>query len=55
MKIVILDEGVISCDGLICDPIGLWQINQNCGSCPFIRLAERFCDVWCQDLIVPKF
>lgn len=55
MDINISDEGIISCNGLVCDPIGLWNINQHCGNCPFIRLAERFCDVWLKDLIVPDY
>lgn len=55
MDINISDEGIVFCDGLTCDPIGMWTINQNCGSCPLIKLAERFCDVWVTDLIVPKY
>lgn len=55
MDINISDEGIVFCDGLTCDPIGMWTISQNCGSCPFIKLAERFCNVCLKDLIVPEY
>lgn len=42
MKIEISEEGVINCDGLVCDPLGLYMTCSECGSCPIIALYDKY-------------
>lgn len=45
MEITMSEEGVIFCNGIMCDPLGLYCTGAECGSCPIISLAEEFCNI----------
>lgn len=42
MEITITSEGVIYCDGITCDPLGLFLTNDECGSRPLIKICAKF-------------
>lgn len=46
MKIEITEEGVVFCDGLICDPIAMYDSCAECGGCPFTSMFEGYLDVY---------
>lgn len=46
MKIEITEEGIIFCDGLTCDPVGMYDSCSECGGCPFVSLFDRYLEIW---------
>lgn len=46
MKIEITDAGVIFCDGVICDPVKMYDSCSECGGCPLVRLFDAFREIW---------
>ena len=44
MKIEISEEGIIFCDGVMCDPLGLFDNNSQCGNCPLVALLDKYLD-----------
>ena len=46
MKIEISENGIIHCDGTICDPVAMYDSYANCGGCPFVHLFDEFLDIW---------
>lgn len=46
MKIEITEEGIVFCDGLICDPIGMYDSCAECGGCPFVSLFQKYLDIY---------
>lgn len=42
MVIEITDEGIVFCEGLTCDPVGLYENRRQCGNCPLLKFAERY-------------
>lgn len=51
MKIEITDKGVVYCDGNVCDPIGLYATDDECGNCQLLKICrdytEEYYDVGC--------
>lgn len=42
MKLHISEEGIIFCDEILCDPLALYDIGQECGNCPILKFAEEY-------------
>ena len=55
MQIILIDSKEVICDGNICDPIAMWKISCHCGNCPMIAFAERFNELWLEDLVPPVY
>lgn len=45
MKIEISEEGVIYCDGLVCDFLKMYDSCQECGNCPLMKIGDQFFDL----------
>lgn len=45
MEIKISEEGVIFCDGIVCNPLSFYATNDYCGSCPLIKICDEFFDI----------
>lgn len=45
MKIEITEEGVIYCDGLVCDFLKMYDACQECGNCPLTKIGDQFFDL----------
>lgn len=46
MKIEISENGIIQCDGTMCDPVAMYDSYAECGGCPFVSLFERYLDIY---------
>lgn len=46
MKIEILENEIILCDGLTCDPVAMYDSCADCGGCPFVSLFDRYLDIY---------
>lgn len=55
MQIRLINSKEVICDGNICDPLAMWDINAHCGNCPIIEFAERFWTSWVGDFDTPLF
>ena len=42
MFIEITEEGIVFCEGLVCDPLGLYENRRQCGNCPLMEFAEKY-------------
>ena len=42
MEIILTDEGIVFCDGVMCDPLKMYGCSQECGNCPIISMAEEY-------------
>ena len=42
MVIEVTEEGIVFCERLTCDPLGLYEVGQECGNCPIIKFAEDY-------------
>lgn len=45
MVIEITEEGIVFCDRLTCDPLGLYEAKQQCGDCPILKFAEKYYEI----------
>lgn len=55
MFVEITEEGIVFCGKCVCDPIGLWKINQHCDNCPILDFAVRFRELCIDDLESPIY
>lgn len=55
MQIRLINSKEVICDGNICDPHAMWDINSHCGNCPMIEFAERFWESREVDFDTPLF
>lgn len=46
MKIEISENGIIHCDGTICDPVAMYDSCAECGGCPFVHLFDEYLDIY---------
>lgn len=51
MKIEISEEGVIFCDGLMCDFLKMYSLCQECGKCPLEKIGDIFFDLKISNVI----
>ena len=45
MKIEITEEGVIYCDGPMCDFFRMYDSCAECGGCPLVKFGDEFFDL----------
>lgn len=49
MKIEINEEGILFCNGIICDPVAMYDSCSECGGCPFISKFNEFLKVYLEN------
>ena len=42
MMLHISEEGIVFCGEILCDPLGLYDIGEECGNCPILKFAEDY-------------
>lgn len=42
MMLHISEEGIVFCGEILCDPLGLYNMGQECGDCPILKFAEDY-------------
>lgn len=42
MMLHISEEGIVFCDGMLCNPLALYDVGQECGNCPLLKFAEDY-------------
>lgn len=45
MKIEISEEGVVFCDGMMCDFLKMYDSCGEYGSCPLVKIGDQFFDL----------
>lgn len=46
MKIEMTEEAIVFCDGIMCDPVKMYDSCAECGGCPFVRLFNEYLDIY---------
>ena len=45
MKIEITGDGIVFCDGLMCDFLKMYDSCGECGGCPLVKIGDKFFDL----------
>lgn len=54
MKIEISENGIVHCDGTICDPLALFDSCAECGNCPLVGMLDQFLDSYFDGACEPR-